>query len=141
MRWRSPSRPRCSRAELVATAETRRSLTGQHQPVSFAAQSYPEAGVRLGSVALRSAGEVKFPTGDSLVFPLRSVTWAMPEHFHQPDAKSLRQLKMPAWARHAPLTGPSPRAPRILATGCAPSATTAIQLVLSSATTVPRRCT
>src|SRR5712691_129031 len=44
----------------------------------------PEAVVRRGSVSLRSAGEVKFPTGGSLFLPLRSVTGAMREHFHQP---------------------------------------------------------
>ena len=58
-----------------------------------------------------------------------------------PIREILVGVKMPAWARRAHLTGPSPRAPRILATGCVPSAITAILLVRSSVTTVPRRCT
>jgi hypothetical protein len=63
------------------------------------------------------------------------------ERFHQPQRDSLRQLKMPTWTRHPPPPGPTPRALGILATGCAPSATTTIRLLLSSATTVARRCT
>src|SRR5439155_26591643 len=56
------------------------------------------------------------------------------------NAKSLRQPKMPAWTRHPHLPGATLRAPRILATGCADSATATIQRALGSATTVARRC-
>ena len=66
---------------------------GQHQPVSLAPQI-----ARMQSFAwfcfVEERGEVKFPTGASLFLPLRSVTGAMPEHFHQaPTRISCASLK------------------------------------------------
>ena len=70
-------------SDQAASVQTRRSVTDQGQTVG--APSCLEAVLRLGSVALRSAGEVKFLTGVSLFLPLRSVTGVMLEHFINPE--------------------------------------------------------
>src|SRR5438128_9077544 len=119
--------------ECLSAANTRRSAS--------LSPNCPEAVVRLGSVALKSAGEVISDGRFTLLSATLGHRGNAEALSSNPNANSLRQLKMPAWTRHPPPPGPTPRAPRILATGCAPSATTAIQLVLSSATIVARRCT
>src|SRR6185312_12511667 len=87
-------------------------------------------------IELLSLGWLKHQTNS-----LRLVQRSRCSQLYSSDAKRLRAPKIPPWIPVPLRTGPSLRVPRISATGCARSATTAILAMPGSATRAPPRCT